>query len=115
MINPFHPGRGRGSPRTLQEAGALVSQWQASGLSKRAWCNGQGILPSALNSCLHRTKRQVIAPPSAHPPFIEVQPRPPHPVAARVVRLSLAGSLATAELTIADLGALIEHLSAARL
>ena len=114
MINPFHPGRGRGSPRTLQEARALVCQWQASGLSKRAWCNEQGILPTALSSCLHRTTRQVIAPPPAHPPFIELQRRPPHPVAARVVRLSLAGSLATAELTIADLGALIQHLSGVR-
>ena len=111
MINSFHPGRGRGSPRTLQEASALVSQWQASGLSKRAWCNERGILPSALSSCLERTTRQVIAPP---PAFIELQRRPSHPVAARVVRLLLAGSLATAELTIADLGALIQHLSAVR-
>jgi hypothetical protein len=31
-----------------------------------------------------------------------------------VVRLLLAGSLATAELTIADLGALIQHLSQVR-
>ena len=114
MINPSHPGRGRGPQRTLEEASALVSQWQASGLSKRAWCNDQGILPTALSSCLHRTTRQVIAPPLAHPPFIELQRRPPHPVAPRVVRLSLAGSLATAELTIADLGALIQHLSAVR-
>lgn len=114
MINPSHPGRGRGPQRTLEEASALVCQWQASGLSKRAWCNDQGILPTALNSCLHRTKRQVIAPPPTHPPFIELQRRPPHPVAPRVVRLSFAGSLATAELTVADLGALIQHLSAAR-
>jgi hypothetical protein len=111
MINSFHPGRGRGCPRTLQEASALVSQWQASGLSKRAWCNERGILPSALSSCLERTTRQVIAPP---PAFIELQRRASHPVAARVVRLLLAGSLATAELTIADLGALIHHLSESR-
>ena len=114
MINSFHPGRGRGSPRTLQEASALVSQWQASGLSKRAWCNEHGILPSALSSYLNRTNRQVIAPPPAHPPFIELQRRPSHPVAARVVRLLLAGSLATAELTIAELGSLIHHLSESR-
>ena len=114
MINSFHPGRGRGPHRTLEEASALVSQWQASGLSKRAWCNEHGILLSALNSCHERTQRQVIAPPLAHPPFIELQRSPPHPVAPRVVRLSLAGSLATAELTIADLGALIQHLSGAR-
>ena len=114
MINPSHPGRGRGSPRTLQEARALVCQWQASGLSKRAWCNEQGILPTALSSCLHRTTRQVIAPPLAHPPFIELQRRPPHPVAPRVVRLLLAGSLATAELSVADLAALIQRLSEGR-
>jgi hypothetical protein len=114
MINSFHPGRGRGCPRTLQEASALVSQWQASGLSKRAWCNEHGILPSALSSYLKRTTRQVIAPPLAHPPFIELQRRASHPVAVRVVRLLLAGSLATAELTIADLGALIQHLSESR-
>lgn len=114
MINPSHPGRGRGPQRTLEEASALVCQWQASGLSKRAWCNDQGILPTALSSCLHRTKRQVIAPPPAHPPFIELQRRPAHAAAPHVVRLSLAGSLATAELTVADLGALIQHLSAVR-
>ena len=114
MINPFHPGRGRGSQRTLQEARALVFQWQASGLSKRAWCNEQGILPTALSSCLHRTTRQVIAPPPAHPPFIELQRRPPHPAAPRVVRLLLAGSLATAELSVADLAALIQRLSEVR-
>ena len=114
MINSSHPGRGRGAQRTLEEARALVFQWQASDLSKRAWCNEQGILPSALNSCLERTTRQVIAPPPAHPAFIELQRRSPPPVAARVVRLLLAGSLATAELTIADLGALIQHLSQVR-
>lgn len=114
MINPSHPGRGRGPQRTLEEASALVFRWQASGLSKRAWCNEQGILPSALNSCLERATRQVIGPPPVHPPFIELQRRPPPVVAAHVVRLSLAGSLATAELTIADLGALIQHLSGAR-
>lgn len=114
MINPTHPGRGRGPRRTLEEASDLVCQWQASGLSKRAWCTDQGILPTALNSCLHRTKRQEIAAPPAPHPFIELQRRPPQAGAAHVVRLSLAGSLATAELTVAELGALIQHLSAVR-
>ena len=114
MINPSHPGRGRGPQRTLEEASALVCQWQASGLSKRAWCNERGILPTALNSCLRRTKRPVIAAPPAHQPFIELQRRPAQAGAAHVVRLSLAGSLATAELTVADLAALIQHLSEVR-
>lgn len=114
MINPSHPGRGRGSHRTLDEARALVCQWRASGLSKRAWCNEQGVLPSALSSCLNRATRQVIAPPPAHHPFIELQRRPAQVAVTHVVRLSLAGSLATAELTVADLGALIQHLSEGR-
>ena len=113
MINPSHPGRGRGSHRSLEEARALACQWRASGLSQRAWCNEQGVLPSALSSCLNRATRQVIAPPPAHHPFIELQRRPAH-AAAHVVRLSLAGSLATAELTVADLAALIQRLSEGR-
>ena len=107
MINPFHPGRGRGPHRTLEEARILVCQWRASGQSKQAWCNDQGILPTALNSCLNRTQ-------PTHHPFIELQRRPPHAAAAHVVRLSLAGSLAAAELTVADLAALIQHLSEGR-
>jgi hypothetical protein len=114
MIIPTHPGRGRGSHRSLEEATALVCQWQASGLSKQAWCNAQGILPTALRSCLHRTKRQLIALPRAHHPFIELQRRPPPSAAPRLVRLVLARSVATAELTVEDLGTLIEHLSAGR-
>ena len=114
MIIAPHPGRGRGPHRTLEEAKALVCQWQASGLSKRAWCTAQGILPTALSSCLHRTKRQVIETPPARHPFIEIQRRSPPPAASRLVRLALAGSVATAELSVDDLGALIERLSAGR-
>ena len=114
MIIPTHPGRGHGSHRSLEEATAFVCQWQASGLSKQAWCNAQGILPTALRSYLHRTKRQLISSPPAHHPFIELQRRPPPSAALRLVRLALVGSVATAELTIEDLGTLIERLSAGR-
>jgi hypothetical protein len=114
MIIPSHPGRGRGSHRTLDEATTLVSQWQASGLSKQAWCNEQGILPTALISCLHRIKRQVIAPSPVRHPFIEIRRCPPVTIAPRLVRLTLAGSVATAEMTVNELGALIQHLSGAR-
>lgn len=112
MIIVPHPGRGRGSHRTLEEATALVCQWQSSGLSKHAWCTAQGILPTALRSCLHRTQGQVTATPPAPQPFIELHRRLPPPAASRLVRLALAGSVATAELTVDDLGALIERLSA---
>jgi hypothetical protein len=114
MITIPHPGRGRGSHRTLEEAAALVCQWQASGLSKQAWCNAQGILPTALRSCLHRTTGQIIPAPHAHQPFIELQRRPPPSAASSIIRLSLAGSVAVADLTVDDLGALIQRLSSAR-
>ena len=116
MINLSHPSRSRsrGPQRTREEAAALVCQWQASGLSKQGWCNEQGILRSALNSYLHRTKRQVIAAPPVSQPFIELQRRPPVTVTPRMVRITLEGPVATAELTVADLGALIQHLSEAR-
>jgi hypothetical protein len=114
MTNPSHPSRSRGPQRTLEEAAALVCQWQASGLGKQVWCNEQGILRSALNSYLHRTKRQVIAAPPVSHPFIELQRRPPVTASPRLVRLTLAGSVATAELTVDDLGMLIQRLSEAR-
>ena len=114
MINPSHPILSRRSHRSLEEATALVCQWQASGLGKQAWCNGQGIPRSALNSYVHRTKQQVIAAPAASHPFIELQRRPPVTTAPRLVRLTLAGAVATAELTVDDLGALIQRLSEAR-
>jgi hypothetical protein len=114
MINPSHPGRGRGPQRSMEEATALARQWQASGQNKQAWCNAQGILRSTLISCLHRTNRQVIAAPPVSHPFIELQRRPPVAAAPRLVRLELAGSTATAELTVDDLGALIQRLSEAR-
>jgi hypothetical protein len=114
MNAPAHPGRGRGPQRSLEEARHLASQWQASGLSKQAWCREQGILPSTLQSCMHRTNRAVISTSPALPPFVELQRRPAPAIEARMIRLSLAGSMATTELTIADLGALIQQLAEAR-
>ena len=114
MIIPTHPGRGRGSHRSLEEATALVCQWQASGLSKQAWCTAQGILPTALRSCLRRTTGSLIVSPPAHHPFIELQRRPPPSAPPRLIRLALAGSAATADLTVEDLGTLIERLSVSR-
>jgi hypothetical protein len=114
MNAPTHPGRGRGPQRSLDEARHLASQWQASGLSKQAWCREQGILPSTLQSCMTRTNRAVISTTPSIPTFVELQRRPAPALEARTLRLSLAGSMATAELTIADLGALIHHLSEAR-
>src|SRR5271170_381746 len=111
MNTPTHPGRGRGPQRSLEEARHLASQWQASGLSKQAWCREQGILPSTLQSCMHRTHRTVISTSPVLPTFVELQRRPPQVAPSRMLRLSLAGSTATAELTIADLGVLIQHLS----
>ncbi len=64
--------------RTLSEARDLVAAWKASGQSKEAWCRSQGILRSALISCLYRVE--------AHGPaaggFMEVKPAPVEPVAA---------------------------------
>ena len=114
MITAFHPGRGHGSQRSIEEANELVSQWQASGLSKQSWCSKQGILPSALNSCLHRITGPLIAASAVSHPFVELRRRSSDAVAPRMIRLTLAGSVAAAEMTIDDLGALIERLSEAR-
>ena len=114
MIIPSHPGRGHGHHRSLAEASALVSQWQASGLSKHAWCKEHGILPTALGSYLNRIKRRAITASSVSYPFIEIQRRAPPLATPRLIRLALSGSVATAELTIDDLGTLIERLSSAR-
>ena len=113
-MTPSHPGRGHGSQRSIEQAHELISQWQASGLSKQAWCREQGILPSALNSYLHRTKRQLIAASAVSHPFVELRRRSSDAVAPRMIRLALAGSVAMAEMTIDDLGALIERLSEAQ-
>ena len=110
MITPSHPGRGRGPQRSIADAHALVSQWQASGLSKQSWCSEQGILPSALNSCQRRTKGPLIAASAVSHHFAELRRRSSDAVAPRMIRLTLAGSAATAEVTLDDLGALIERL-----
>jgi hypothetical protein len=61
----------------LSEARDLVAAWKGSGQSKEAWCRSQGILRSALMSCLYRVE--------AHDPaavgFIEVKPAPLQAVA----------------------------------
>lgn len=114
MIDTIHPGRGRGHQRSLEEAAALVHQWQASGLCRQAWCDQHGILRSTLVSCLRRTTPKGITTPSVSHPFIELQRRPPEAAPPRRIRLSLADAIATTELTIEDLGALILHLSQVR-
>jgi hypothetical protein len=67
METPSHPPR---RVRTIAEASDLVAAWKGSGLNKEAWCRSQGILRSALQSCLHRVDGQVRAPVR----FIEVRP-----------------------------------------
>jgi hypothetical protein len=58
--------------RTLDEAQVLVGAWKASGQNKEAWCRSQGILRSALQSCLYRVGERR---PSPGPTgFIEVRP-----------------------------------------
>jgi hypothetical protein len=43
--------------RSLSEARALVSAWQASSQSKSSWCRAQGVLETTLQSCLTRVRR----------------------------------------------------------
>ena len=80
----------------------------------QAWCDQQNILRSTLSSCLRRTSQKAIAAPPVSHPFIELQRQLPKAVEPRPVRLALAGSMATAELSIDELGALILHLSQVR-
>ena len=70
-----HPQR---RVRTFAEARDLVAAWKASGQNKEAWCRSQGILRSALMSCLYRVEARDDA--VASPGFIEI--RPPTAVAA---------------------------------
>jgi hypothetical protein len=115
MDTPTRPGRGRGLPRrSIEEATALVRQWQASGQNQQIWCDAQGILRSALQSCLRRTLRKSVAAPPVSHPFVELQRRPEKPAGSHVVRLALAGSRTTVDLTLEDLGALIQCLSEAQ-
>lgn len=59
--------------RTLSEARYLVAAWKASGQNKEAWCRSQGILRSALMSCLYRVDN-LHAVGTASPGFIEIRP-----------------------------------------
>lgn len=58
--------------RTITEARELVAAWRASGLNKESWCRSQGILRSALLSCLSRV--EALDGPGVVPGFIEVRP-----------------------------------------
>ena len=64
--------------RTLSEARDLVAAWKASGQNKEAWCRSQGILRSALFSCLYRVEESSPSPTG----FIEVKPARSAPVPA---------------------------------
>lgn len=57
--------------RTLAEAGELVAAWKASGQTKGAWCQAQGLLRSTLQSCQQRVEAKDLA-----PDFIEIRPAP---------------------------------------
>lgn len=59
--------------RTLTEACDLVAAWRASGQNKEAWCRSQGVLRSALMSCLYRVDN-MHAGAIASPGFIEIRP-----------------------------------------
>jgi ABC-type protease/lipase transport system fused ATPase/permease subunit len=90
--------------RTLSEARELVAAWKASGLNKEAWCRTQGILRSALLSCLYRVEERSPTPSG----FIEVKAAPVAAIASsapsalvlelgpglRVVGLDAAGVVA---------------------
>ena len=77
MIDPAHPRR---RIRTLSEARDLVAAWKASGQNKEAWCRSQGVLRSALISCLYRVEERGPTPAG----FIEVKPAQAKPVAPSV-------------------------------
>lgn len=70
MADPTVPKR---RIRTLAEASDLVAAWKASGQNKEAWCRTQGILRSALMSCLYRVDN-LHAGDTASPGFIEIRP-----------------------------------------
>ena len=58
--------------RSIAEARELVAAWKASGQNKEAWCRTQGILRSALLSCLYRV--EALDRPPEKSGFIEVRP-----------------------------------------
>lgn len=70
------PARPRRRIRSLSEARELVASWQASGQNKEAWCRSQGILRSALLSCLYRVEERGPSPAG----FIELKPAQAEPV-----------------------------------
>jgi hypothetical protein len=95
--------------RTLIEAQELVAAWKASGQSKEAWCRSQGILRSALLSCLYRVESLGAAPAR----FIELKPAPPAPVAVAPpssLVLDLGHGLRVLGLDAAGLAALVRAL-----
>lgn len=69
--------------RTLSEARELVAAWKASGQNKEAWCRSQGILRSALLSCLYRVEARGPEPAG----FIELKPAVPAAPSAVVLEL----------------------------
>jgi hypothetical protein len=92
--------------RTLSEARELVAAWKASGQNKEAWCRSQGILRSALLSCLYRVEERGPSPAG----FIELKPakaKPAVPEAPSALVLELGHGLRVVGLDAAGVVALV--------
>lgn len=103
------PSRQRRRHRSLDEASALVGAWQASGLTKEAFCRSQGIQRSTLSSCLRRTLG-CRAVPIAPAGFVEIRP----PAVPEGLILEVGGALRVLGLDVDGVVALVAALQAGR-
>jgi hypothetical protein len=95
--------------RSLSEARALVSAWQASGQNKSSWCRAHGVLDTTLQSCLVRVRRSEGPGPGSG--FIAV--RPPSlvaPLATGELRIDLGGGMQLLGLHAADVVQVLRSL-----
>lgn len=105
------PAPSRRRIRTLSEARDLVAAWRASGQNKEAWCRSQGILRSALISCLYRVEDRGSSPAG----FIELKPahaKSAAPAAPSSPVLELGPGLRVVGLDAAGVVALVRALRA---
>lgn len=102
--------RPRRRHRSADEASALVAAWQASGLTKEAFCRSQGMLRSTLSSCLLRTRGRGSSP-LAPAGFVEIRPA----TAGREgLVLDLGDGLRVVGLDVASVTALVTALRTGR-
>jgi hypothetical protein len=102
---------GRGSRRNLQEARELVLAWRSSGMNKESWCRRQGILRSALHSCLTRVDQaDGISTTRVTSGFLKVCPPGPLDPFTEGLRIELGSGLRVLGLELGDVVSVLRAL-----